>query len=64
MTQSLRAERNYGIDLLRIISMYMIVVLHLIGIGNIFEYASLCSVESFGISSGKLLCFNIWLCCT
>ena len=45
MTQSLRAERNYGIDLLRIISMYMIVVLHLIGIGNIFEYASLCSVE-------------------
>lgn len=38
-------ERNYGVDLLRIIAMYMVVVLHLLGGGEILEYFSLCSLE-------------------
>ena len=38
-------NRNYGIDLLRIICMYMIVVLHLLGSADIVEYLPLCSLE-------------------
>ena len=30
-------ERNYGIDLLRIVSMFMVVVLHVVGHGDILD---------------------------
>ncbi|MBQ5998579.1 MAG: hypothetical protein IJL70_03820 [Treponema sp.] len=30
-------QRNYGIDLLRILAMYMVVVLHVLGCGGILE---------------------------
>lgn len=45
MGKVIHTERNYGIDLLRIVSMYMVVVLHLIGGDTILEYFSLCSLE-------------------
>jgi surface polysaccharide O-acyltransferase-like enzyme len=63
-----KTERNYGIDLLRIVSMLMIVVLHLMGHGNILkstvvlsrqyevawflETASYCAVNCYAIISG------------
>ena len=30
-----KVERNYGVDLLRIVAMYMVVVLHVLGKGGI-----------------------------
>ena len=30
-------ERNYGIDLLRLVSMFMVVILHVLGAGGILE---------------------------
>jgi len=38
-------ERNYGIDLLRIVSMYLVVVLHLLGSADIEAFLPLCSLE-------------------
>lgn len=38
-------ERNYGIDLLRIVSMYLVVVLHLLGSADIEAYLPLCSLK-------------------
>lgn len=29
-----RTERNYGIDCLRIVAMYMVVVIHILGMGG------------------------------
>lgn len=37
-------KRNYGIDLLRIVSMYMVVVLHVLGRGGIVDYTEPFSV--------------------
>ena len=61
-------RRNYGIDLLRIVSMNMIVMLHVLGIGSFLdnvegitieyatmwflETASLCAVNCFALISG------------
>lgn len=66
-------ERNYGIDLLRIISMFMIVVLHVVGHGGILdalpgltlkceiawflEIACYCAVNCYAIISGYVM-FN------
>ena len=36
-TQIQKNERNFGIDLLRILAMYMVVVLHVLGHGGILE---------------------------
>lgn len=63
-----RPVRNYGIDLLRIVSMIMIPVLHVLGRGGIlsnsnalsvhnevaylFEIASYCAVNSYALISG------------
>ena len=33
-------RRNYGIDMLRIVAMYMIVVIHILMKGNVFENES------------------------
>ena len=61
-------KRNYGIDLLRLVSMYMIVVLHVIGQGGVMvritarpaayymvwlpEAAAMCAVNCYGLISG------------
>lgn len=63
-----KRERNYGIDLLRIVSMIMIVVLHVLGQGGVLrntvplsyryevawflEIASYCAVNCYAIISG------------
>lgn len=39
------AERNYGIDLLRIISMMLVVLLHVLGQGGLLGFADLTSVR-------------------
>lgn len=33
-------ERNYGVDLLRIISMYLVIILHVLGQGGILSNAT------------------------
>ena len=61
-------ERNYGIDLLRLVSMLYVVILHVLGQGGVLgavaegsaqyqiawflEVWSLCAVNIFGIISG------------
>ena len=61
-------RRNYGIDLLRLVSMFMIVVLHVIGQGGVMvritskpaayymiwipEAAAMCAVNCYGLISG------------
>ena len=65
-------KRYYGIDLLRSISMLMIVVLHVLGVGGVLSAAGaeswhyraawlleticMCSVNCFGLVSGYVLC--------
>ena len=64
----MKDERNYGVDMLRILSMLMIVILHILGIGGIldtceplsFKYATVwfleaacyCSVNCYALISG------------
>lgn len=63
----IKENRNYGIDLLRIVAMYMIVVLHVLGYGGLLgvsyhpgqygvswmlEIASLCAVNCYALISG------------
>lgn len=59
-------KRNYGIDALRLVSIFLIVVLHLLGFGGVLENSSgagrgiasllwvicLCGVNCFGLISG------------
>lgn len=63
--------RNYGIDLLRSVSMLMIVILHILGVGGVLaatipgswgyrgawllETVCMCSVNCFGLVSGYVL---------
>ena len=53
-------ERNYGIDLLKIVSMFMVVVLHVLRHGGILEVAwvieplCLCAVNLFALTTGYL----------
>lgn len=63
-------ERNYGIDLLKIVSMLMVLILHLLGAGGIlygttgirnsvvwaFEVASFCAVNCYALISGYVMC--------
>lgn len=67
-------SRNYGIDFLRIISMFMVVILHILGQGGIlkasefmsanyiagwlFEIASYCAVNIFALISGYVMCHS------
>ena len=67
-----RASRNYGIDLLRIASMYMVCMLHVLGQGGVldatasnrisnevawfFEIAAYCAVNCFSLVSGYVGC--------
>ena len=64
----LNKERNYGIDVLRMVSMFMVVVLHVLGRGGVLqatkdlslnywvswslEIAALCAVNCYAIISG------------
>lgn len=50
-TLDIQTNRNYGVDLLRIVSMIMIVVLHTLGHGKL--------LESVDVSSGKY--WILWL---
>lgn len=68
----MKRERNYGIDLLKCVSMLLIVVLHILGAGGILgaaapgsaalhaawylETLALCAVDCFGLASGYVLC--------
>lgn len=65
-------KRNYGIDFLRMISMFMIVILHILGIGGILNSAqpysinyytawfleifSYCAINCFAMISGFVMC--------
>ena len=64
----MKIERNYGVDLLRIVAMYMVVVLHVLGKGGILyslpklsisygtawflEIAAYCAVNCYALISG------------
>ena len=64
-------KRNYGIDLLRLVSMYMVVVLHVLGCGGVLdtsvnfssnyytawllETAAYCSVDIFAMITGYVM---------
>ena len=67
MIKEIQTKRNYGIDLLRIVSMIMIVTLHVVGKGGLlstetsfprklvlyfFESACFCAVNCYGMISG------------
>lgn len=62
-------ERNYGIDLLRIVSMMMVVLLHVLGQGGILDGSDPLTVKSETLASGdrslqcgKYLRYDIRLC--
>lgn len=50
------SERNYGIDLLKIVSMFMVVVLHILRHGGIIENVPLLSVNDTGVWLIETLC--------
>ena len=55
--EQLTAKRNYGIDALRIVSMFMIVILHTLGHGGILSSVSIfsgkyCAVNCYALISG------------
>lgn len=45
MVEKHQGERNYGIDLLRVFSMILIVILHILGHGGILEASELLSIK-------------------
>lgn len=69
-------ERNYGIDLLRVLCMFLIVILHVLGKGGILDNATplsshywlawllemvaLCSVNCYAIISGYVMYKSDW----
>lgn len=68
------STRNYGIDFLRIVSMFMVVLLHIMGQGGILnaaepyslnyyvawflEISAYCAVNCFAMISGFVMCFS------
>ena len=66
MKQTVSENRNYGIDALRLFSMFLVVILHVLGRGGILgatnggklfvcmilETAAFCSVDCFALISG------------
>lgn len=71
MSNSLSAERCYGVDVLKTLSMYMVVVLHILGQGGVLaaadandtaywmatllQIATYCAVNSFALATGYLM---------
>lgn len=67
-----KPSRNCGIDLLRVLSMYMVCMLHVLGWGGVlnattnrsndiawfFEIAAYCAVNCFGLISGYVGCMS------
>ena len=72
MAVSAKSTRNPGIDLLRALSMFFVICLHLLGQGGLVEHAaagsgkscflillqtlSYCAVDIYGITTGYLMC--------
>lgn len=54
--------RNYGVDLLRIVSMYMVVVLHVLGQGGALQEAMSPSLQYQSAWFLKILCFGAVNC--
>lgn len=52
-------ERNYGIDLLRIVSMYGVVILHIISIGGVIE-----NTEFLSIQHNIIYCLYVAVICS
>ena len=50
-------KRNYGIDLLRIVSMYMIVILHVLGQGGILWNVEVFSIKYYIIWFVEIFCY-------
>lgn len=50
--------RNYGIDLLRLISMLMVVILHVLGQGGILNYGSRISIKGEFFWALEILCYG------
>ncbi len=62
-------ERNYGVDVLKILSMFMVVILHILGHGGVNDHAfgigaigtnilhtmAICAVNLFGLTTGYLM---------
>lgn len=71
MRQSISSERNYGLDLLKVISMFFVVCLHVMNMGGILdsfpqqnasfwtawfmEIAAYCAVDCFAMATGYLM---------
>lgn len=71
MKYGISSERNYGIDLLKVISMFFVVILHVLGRGGILdsysqenasfwvawllEIAAYCAVNCFAMATGYLM---------
>lgn len=71
MKYDISSERNYGIDLLKVISMFFVVILHVLGRGGILdsysqenasfwvasllEIAAYCAVNCFAMATGYLM---------
>ncbi|MBQ4600628.1 MAG: hypothetical protein IJB17_03245 [Oscillospiraceae bacterium] len=53
-----RHDRHYGIDLLRVVAMYMVVVLHVIGKGGVAS-----AVQEPGLSFGALWFLEVGAYC-
>lgn len=55
-------QRNYGIDALRIFAMYMIIIIHLLGKGEVLnsEYSSVAIVVDTFLYSLVLCCVNCY----
>lgn len=72
MSKQLMNNRNLGIDLLRALSMFFVICLHILGQGGLLEHAvtgsvkyyflrllqllSYCAVDVYGITTGYLMC--------
>ncbi len=53
----LKKERNYGIDLLRLVSMLMVVILHVLGQGGILKNISNLTLKGESFWSLEILCY-------
>ena len=50
-------NRNYGIDLLRIVSMYMVVILHILGNGGVLTNLELLSLNYYSAWFLEISCY-------
>ena len=51
-------KRNYGIDLLRIVAMFMIIALHALGLGGVVRYA-----EQFSLNYEAAWLLEVFIFC-